>query len=174
MKIAINTETATLQFTFDQEGVAPYTFNAARVAAPLRKYAELHGFSDKLRDKAALARNAGGKVVTITDAMRRAAIVAQAEYLYNARTWNQRAAAIPKDSEFILLVTAAIAKVKGLELEPTAAWIDSRCTDMGLKVKQFLEGMVQNKDVQAAYLKLLSERVGPAVVDADKELAALG
>ena len=64
----------TLTFTFD-DGVAPLVFDATKVNASNREYAEMHGWQARLGDSAAISRKQpDGSIITVTEQMRRDAI----------------------------------------------------------------------------------------------------
>lgn len=61
--------------TFTFAGLAPIAFDATKVSAANRAYAEMHGWQARIGDSAALSRaQKDGTVITITEAMRREAI----------------------------------------------------------------------------------------------------
>jgi len=76
----------TLQFTFD--GLESITFNAD--ANPkLHNAAMMHGFEQKIRDNAAIARKQkDGTVITVTEAMRREAVAEMVKHLETSDSWN--------------------------------------------------------------------------------------
>ena len=172
MKIAIDVSTMQATASFDGVGLEPIVINAARVPEPKRKMAEMMGLVDKCRDKAALSRKqADGSVITITERMRYEEFQRARDNLYAETPWNAKAQ--PREDEFISLVTAAIAQTRGVDVATAAKFVATRSEVKGMKPKAFCEGIVQNAQVQAAYLALLAARVGPVAVDADEELAAL-
>ena len=92
MKKAINEQARTITFTFDEaSGLAPVVFDPAKASAANREYAVLHGFAARLGDNAAIPKSKDNGF-TVTEAMRRAAVVELAEhYESGAEAWNVRA-----------------------------------------------------------------------------------
>ena len=79
----------TIVFTFDG-GLEPITFDAAKASAANRVYAEMHGFSQRIGDNAAIARKDAktGAVINVTEAMRRDAVAELvAHYESGADEW---------------------------------------------------------------------------------------
>lgn len=75
-----------LVFTFD--GLPSVTFDADK-CGNLAKDAEMHGFEQKIRDNAAIARKQkDGTVITVTEAMRRDAVAEMVTHLEANTTWN--------------------------------------------------------------------------------------
>ena len=71
----VNTTGKVITFTFDDAAVAPITFDATKASVPMREYAEMHGWEQRLRDNAAIARKQkDGTVITVTEAMRADAV----------------------------------------------------------------------------------------------------
>ena len=99
----------TLTFTFD--GATSVSFDADRCTA-LTNDAAMHGFEQKIRDNAALSRNIkinGVETVrTITEAMRRDAVLEMVTHLEKNETWNMKATArqAPQNQVIIDLANA--------------------------------------------------------------------
>lgn len=105
----------TLQFTFD--GQESFTFDAAQYRH-LWDQAAMHGFEQKLRDNAAIARKQkDGTIITVTEAMRREAVVEMAESLKTA--WNTRVAKVAPPNAAI----TALAASRGKTYAEAEAWI---------------------------------------------------
>lgn len=83
-----------IDFTF--EGLAPeesiLTFDADRVHSGLHEQAEMHGWSARIRDNAAISRKQkDGTVITVTEAMRRGAVKEMLEHYHGGSAdWNLR------------------------------------------------------------------------------------
>ena len=70
-----------VSFTFDGD-LAPVTFDPAKASEANRNYAVAFGFSHRIGDHAAISRSGpGGVVVTVTEDMRRAAILEMVGHL---------------------------------------------------------------------------------------------
>ena len=80
---------------FEFEGEADYIFDTTACAPAMREYAELHGWEQRLGDAAAISRKQkDGTVITVTEAMRRAEVVALGTYYTGGATaWNAGRAA---------------------------------------------------------------------------------
>ncbi len=91
MKKAINGTTIT--FSFDG-GLDPIVFDATKAAAPLRAYAEMHGWQARLGDMAAIPRTQkDGTVITVTEQMRRDAVLAGVEHVESGTAaWEMKSA----------------------------------------------------------------------------------
>lgn len=102
MKKTINA--TTVVFAFD--GLDSVTFDATKASAANRAYAEMHGWQARIGDNAALSRKqADGTIVTITEAMRREAVVELvAFYEAGGAEWATRAGAVPKQNPMILAI----------------------------------------------------------------------
>lgn len=69
-----------VNFTFD--GLAPVTFDPAKASEANRNYAVAFGFSHRIGDHAAISRNGpNGSVVTVTEEMRRNAVLEMVTHL---------------------------------------------------------------------------------------------
>ncbi len=109
----------TLTFTFD--GLEAVTFNADRCEA-LRDDAMMHGFEQKIRDNAAIARKQkDGTVVTVTEAMRRAAVEEMVGHLHRNETWNMKASARVAPQNPTILAIAAKLGITYTEAEAEVA-----------------------------------------------------
>ena len=83
------TTSNTISFTFDG-GLAPVVFNAADAAQHTER-AAMHGFEQKIRDNAAISRKQkDGSVITVTEAMRHAAVLEMVTHLTTSPDWNMR------------------------------------------------------------------------------------
>lgn len=89
MKRIIDAAARTVTFTFGED-VAPLTFHADMASEATQRYAELHGWSARLGDCAAIVRKQkDGTVIDVTEAMRRAEIARLAEhYESGAEQWD--------------------------------------------------------------------------------------
>ena len=85
-------------FTFDG-GLEPLVFNPGQAHPVVRAYAELHGWLARLGDAAAIMRQQkDGSVITVTEDMRRAAVLELVQH-YHAGTaeWGVRARAAVRE-----------------------------------------------------------------------------
>lgn len=89
MKRIIDTVAQTVTFTFGED-VAPLVFHADRASEANQRYAQMHGWSARLGDTAAIVRKQkDGTVVDVTEAMRRAEIARLADhYESGAEAWD--------------------------------------------------------------------------------------
>lgn len=93
MKRIIDAAQQTVTFTFSEENgvkTEPLVFHADRASEANRDYAELHGWSARLGDTAAIVRKQkDGTTINVTEAMRRAEIARLADhYESGAEAWD--------------------------------------------------------------------------------------
>ena len=89
MKCKLNVNETTLDFTF--EGLPAISFDSTKVSDKLRERAEMHGFEQRIRDNAAIARSDKNNF-TVTEQMRRDAILEMVTHLESGGTeWNLKA-----------------------------------------------------------------------------------
>lgn len=92
-------------FTFD--GLDAVEFDRERVNPVLNIEAEMHGYEQKIRDNAAISRKQkDGSVITVTEQMRRDAVMEMVNHLHTSATWNMRTAATPKLNPVFLDIAA--------------------------------------------------------------------
>lgn len=101
----------TLTFTFPNTDIQPIVFDANK-ATVSHVDAAMHGFEQKIRDAAAIAKSADNGY-TITEAMRAREIQAMVNHLTTSKEWNMRKAATVKESPVI----RAIADKLGISYE---------------------------------------------------------
>ena len=101
---------STLTFTFSDSTPSIY-FNAEN-ATVSRNDAMMHGFEQKIRDNAAIAKSADNGY-NITESMRAAAIQQMVTHLTTSTEWNMRKSAAVKESPVI----RAIADKLGISYE---------------------------------------------------------
>jgi hypothetical protein len=90
MKCKANLEAGTLEFTFEG-GLEPVRFDSGKVAECLRERAEMHGFEQRIRDNAAIAKSEKNNY-TVTEQMRRDAVLEMVTHLEAGGTeWNLKA-----------------------------------------------------------------------------------
>lgn len=107
----------TIVFTFD--GLQPVTFNAADATAHVER-AAMHGFEQKIRDAAAIARKQkDGTVLTVTEQMRRDAVEGMVKHLTTSADWNQKGGGVVRQHPAIL----AIAAKRGCTYAEAEAWV---------------------------------------------------
>jgi len=110
-------------FTFD--GLDSVMFDATKVSAPNRAYAEMHGWQARIGDNAAIARkDKNGNVVTVTEAMRREAVLELVNHYQSDSTdWTVRGGtrAAPQNPTIL-----AIAAKLGLTYEQAEAEVQKR------------------------------------------------
>ncbi len=109
MKKVINTAAESVTFSF--EGLDSVTINMSKVSAANASYAMLHGFAARIGDNAAIQKNAENQF-TVTEAMRREAVVELVEFYEDAsnKDWNMKQAvrkAAPQN-EYILKLAAVL------------------------------------------------------------------
>lgn len=108
-------------FTFEG-GLEPVVLDAAAMSPEVRERAMLHGLLARLGDAAAIPRQQGDVVVTVTEAMRREAVGRLAEhYASGTKEWNLggRGARVERANPTI----AAIAEKRGCTYAEAEAWL---------------------------------------------------
>ena len=113
---------STLTFTFSDSTPSIY-FNAEN-ATVSRNDAMMHGFEQKIRDNAAIAKSADNGY-TITEAMRAAAIQQMVTHLTTSTDWNMRKSATVKENP----VFRAIASKLGISYEEAMAKVQQQFLD---------------------------------------------
>lgn len=111
-----------IDFMFDDGPEHILTFDADLVHSGQHEKAEMHGWIARLRDAAALSRKQkDGTVVTITEAMRRAAIKELIDHYHGgAEDWNLKSSERKAPQNATIL---AIAAKRGCTYEEAEAYI---------------------------------------------------
>lgn len=106
MKKIINTEARTVTFTFDGD-VAPVTCDASKLSKSNADYAILFGLGHRIGDNAAIPKSKENNF-TVTEAMRREAVVEMCEHLESgSEDWNLKASARKAPLDPTILAIAA-------------------------------------------------------------------
>jgi hypothetical protein len=109
MKKVINVATESVTFSF--EGLDSVTINMSKVSVANASYAMLHGFAARIGDNAAIQKSAENNF-TVTEAMRREAVVELVEFYEDAsnKDWNMKQAArkAAPQNEYILKLAAVL------------------------------------------------------------------
>lgn len=123
MKKTINTAARSITFTFD--GLDSITFNAEKMSAANREYAELHGMAARIGDSAALTKSAENNF-TITEAMRRAEVEAMVTFYEDPTNphWNMKVAT-PKAAPINPAIQAIATKL-GKTYAEAMAWYNAK------------------------------------------------
>jgi hypothetical protein len=123
MKKTINTAARSITFTFD--GLDSITFNAEKMSAANREYAELHGMAARIGDAAAISKTAENNF-TVTEAMRRAEVEAMVGFYENSANadWNMKVAA-PKAAPINPAIQAIATKL-GKTYAEAMAWYNAK------------------------------------------------
>lgn len=109
--------------TFSFEGLESVIFDTEKVSAENRNYAALHGFAARIGDHAAITRSAENGF-TVTEAMRRAAVLEMVEHFQSGTTdWNLRVAV--RKPVFNPAIQA-IADKLGKSYEEALAWYNAK------------------------------------------------
>lgn len=112
----VTTTGTTITFAFD--GHEAVTFDANKTHAAMRDRAMMHGWEQRIRDRAAIQRTKENNF-TVTEEMRRNAVLEMVTH-YESGTdqWNLRAAATPKLNP----VFVDIAARRGCSYEEAEKW----------------------------------------------------
>jgi hypothetical protein len=122
MKKVINTAAESVTFSF--EGLDSVTINMSKVSVANASYAMLHGFAARIGDNAAIQKSAENNF-TVTEAMRRAAVIELVEFYEDAsnKDWNMKQAA--RKPSFNPAIQA-IADKLGKTYEEAMAWYNAK------------------------------------------------
>lgn len=116
MKKKIDAAAKTVTFSFE-DGLEPVVFRADLAGQANREYAMMHGFCQRIGDAAAIQKSAENGY-RVTEAMRRAEIVAMVEhYEAGSDQWELRARATPKVDPFLSQMAAQM----GVSIEEAKA-----------------------------------------------------
>ena len=123
MKKTIDTAARSITFTFD--GLDSITFNAEKMSAANREYAELHGMAARIGDAAALTKSAENNF-TITEAMRRDEVAAMVTFYEDPTNphWNMKVAT-PKAAPINPAIQAIATKL-GKTYAEAMAWYNAK------------------------------------------------
>lgn len=113
----------TLTFSFPNTDIQPIVFDANK-ATVSHVDAAMHGFEQKIRDAAAIARSAANNF-TITEEMRAREIRATVTHLMTSTDWNMRKSAAPKENP----VFRAIADKLSISYEEAMAKVQQQFLD---------------------------------------------
>ena len=119
MKKAIDTTARSITFTFDGD-LPPVTCTASKISTANQDYAILFGLGHRIGDNAAIAKGKDNNY-TVTEAMRREAVIEMVEHLQSGTDeWNMKASArrAPQDQTIL-----AIAAKQGITYEEAQAKI---------------------------------------------------
>ncbi len=117
-----NTIGKALVFSFD--GLESVIFDTGNASTQLHEQAAMHGFEQKIRDNAAIARKQkDGTVITVTEQMRRDAVVALVAQL-NSDTWNTKMRT-PTIDPYIM----QLAEKRGIGYVEAQAWYRAKLMD---------------------------------------------
>lgn len=121
MKKVINEAAATVTFTFT--GLDPVVMHVDKLSDANRQYAVLHGMAARIGDNAAITKSAENNF-TVTEAMRRAEVVAMTQFYEDAGNdcWDMRVAKRPVFNPSI----QAIAEKRGTSYEEAAVWFNAK------------------------------------------------
>jgi len=118
MKKTYNDVTRTIEFSF-ADGVDPLSVNPLDYPVAVQQYAAIHGFLSKLGDAAALTKDASNSFI-VTEAMRRAAVVAMHQQLL-VEGWNAKTRTAKPDAAIL-----AIMGKRGCTAEEALAWLNAK------------------------------------------------
>ena len=112
MKVQTNNSTGKIVFTFDGE-TADATFDVHQASFDLCIHAMMFGFTNRLKDTAAIARKqSDGSIIDVTEDMRRAKVVEMIDHITSGTDqWNMKATArAPKQNAAIMALATALGK----------------------------------------------------------------
>ena len=120
MKTKIDGRKIRMTFETTDPTLSTLVFDASRVHSAQHEAAEMYGWQVRLTRAAALSRTgADGKVVTVTEEMRRAEVAALVEHYHGGSTdWNMRATGKAAAQNPVI---AAIAAKLGIDYEAAQA-----------------------------------------------------
>ena len=155
--------------TFDYGTTGKLLFDASRAQPPMRAYAEMHGWKQRLMDTAALGRDTTtGK--SATDAEK---IKLQGElisyYENGAESWTRKANVV--DNTAVIL--QAICLLKGVGEDAARSYVQHVATKRGEEFKDAARYLVSGSLLGEAIARLKAQARGQSAVDADEELNGL-
>ena len=114
----VETQGTKIVFSFD--GCDAITFDATKAHPNMAQHAQMHGWEARIRDNAAISRKQkDGTVITVTEAMRRAAVEEMVNhYESGADQWNLRASRAPVQNPVFLDIAAR----RGCTYAEAEAW----------------------------------------------------
>jgi len=108
-----------LEFTFEELDLI--TFDSTKVSDKLRERAEMHGFEQRIRDNAAIAKSEKNRF-NVTETMRRDAVLEMVTHLESGGTeWNLKAGARAAAQNPTILKIAAKLNISYVEAEAKLA-----------------------------------------------------
>ena len=124
MKKVINTVAQSVTFTFDGD-LAPVVITCDTLSDDVILHAQLHGIAQKIGDNAAISKSADNGY-TVTEAMRRAAVVEMAEQLRGG-AWNaKREGANMATAQSLKAAIEVIVELTGCSIEEATAQIAAK------------------------------------------------
>lgn len=122
MKKTINAAAQSVTFTFEGT-LEPVTLAMSQVSPANATYAMLHGFAARIGDNAAITKSADN-AFTVTEAMRRAAVVEMVEHYTSGSTeWNLKQSA--RKPTFNASIQR-IAEKRSCTYEEAQAWFNAK------------------------------------------------
>ena len=115
-----------IDFLFDDAPESILTFDADLVNVAQHDNAEMHGWIQRLRDNAAIARKQkDGTIITVTEAMRKAAVKELIDHYHGGSAdWNLKTSERKPVQNATIL---AIATKRGITYEQAEAYIAEQC-----------------------------------------------
>ena len=155
-----NTETGHMVFTVGGEELV---FDPAMASAKNRAYAEVHGWRQRIADKAALGKDA-------TDGQKADAIRSIiAHYESGTDAWDMTRAGGARKTEFAWTVEA-LAEVQGTDVETIVAKLEAMAEKNGTTKEAIAKKLSTQKDVATMIAEL---KAGGGAADAEEMLAEL-
>ena len=157
--------------SFDVLGAGKITFDPAKAHPDMRAYAELHGWEQRLRDRAAIGRD-GDTGASATPQDKFDAIKELADhYMSGAADWSMRGEGGGQAS----ITLQAIAMVKGITYDQAEALVaDFAAKKHGGDTKKALAFLRQGERVMRAMEEIRAKRIPAPKVDADEALNEIG
>lgn len=150
-------------------GSGSVTFDPSKADKALRQRAEMHGWTQRLVDAAAMSRDdVTGQPATPADKFE--AIKGLADhYMSGTPDWSRKSAGGFGKS----ITLAAIALVQGITYEAAEANVAAMAKKRGEEAKETLKFLATGGRVMKAIAEIRAKAVKPASVDADKALAEM-
>lgn len=161
---------------FSVEGYPEITFDLTKVHPSNRAYAEIHGWGQRVPDKAAIpVADKDGNIIEKTERNRRkhAAIAAVvSHYESGAATWSTRAAKAD-DSLDRTAIVQAIVDVQGCSHESATAYVEGQAKSLNVSIAVVLATLASQPKFAERLAEMRGERIASAGIDAAAMLANL-
>lgn len=153
------------------------TFDLAKVHADNRAYAEIHGWGQRIPDKAAIpVADKDGNVVPKAERNRlkyEAIKKVVAHYESGSSEWGMRAAAVVREAVDHSITLQAVADVQGCSIESANAYVDDYAKQFAVSRTAVLDTLAAHAKFAPRIAEIKRERIKAAGIDEDSLFAGL-